>query len=312
MGVMKRKLAFVLGGGGARGAFQVGALKALLEAGFYPDILVGTSVGAANAAFIAFNGFTHPGLDKLTETWREALKADLLPSNYLWLTVRALFNRANDFPVHRMRSFFIDHGLNPDMMFKDIPDFQLLLVAADLNHCQPYIYGFDTDEPVLEGLLASTTLPPWVSPLNKVDRLLIDGGAVSPLAVETAIKAGANEIVALDINDTRDLIVENVPFGPFMGKLANTIQNRLIELELALAHEKGIPVLHIPLTRKEPVPIWNFNYTEELIQSGYETAWLEISRYREREMYKKPGWLRRFISRGAGRRGGSGSRKSPG
>jgi NTE family protein len=37
---MNRNLAFVLGGGGARGALQVGAIKALLEAGYQPDLLV--------------------------------------------------------------------------------------------------------------------------------------------------------------------------------------------------------------------------------------------------------------------------------
>ena len=44
--VMKRrKLAFALGGGGARGALQAGALRALLEAGIEPDLLAGTSTG---------------------------------------------------------------------------------------------------------------------------------------------------------------------------------------------------------------------------------------------------------------------------
>jgi NTE family protein len=306
---MRKKVAFVFGGGGARGAFQVGALKALFEAGFEPDILVGTSVGAANAAFLALNGFNQQGLEKLNETWGEALTAELLPSNYLWLTVRSLFHRTSDYPVHRMRNFFVEHGLDPEMKFRDIKDVKLYLVSADLKQCQPYVYGFDTEEEVLEGLLASTTLPPWVSPITKKDSLLIDGGAVSPLAVETALKAGAEEVVALDLNDIRDVMVENVPFGPFMGKLANTIQSRLIELELALAKEKGVPVLHIPLTGKDPVPIWNFHFTEELIQTGYELAWYGISRYHEQQRVKRQSWLSRFISRGAGRRGGSGSRK---
>jgi len=47
----KHRLAFVCGGGGARGALQVGALRALVERGWQPDFLVGTSIGAVNAAF---------------------------------------------------------------------------------------------------------------------------------------------------------------------------------------------------------------------------------------------------------------------
>src|SRR5438552_15558439 len=47
------KTAFVLGGGGVLGAHEVGMLRALSEAGISPDVVVGTSVGAINGAFVA-------------------------------------------------------------------------------------------------------------------------------------------------------------------------------------------------------------------------------------------------------------------
>ena len=50
--------AFVLGGGGAWGAYEVGMLRALLEAGIEPDIILGTSVGAINGSAFAAD----PGL----------------------------------------------------------------------------------------------------------------------------------------------------------------------------------------------------------------------------------------------------------
>ena len=46
-------IAFVLSGGGNRGALQGGALKALLERGISPDLIVGTSVGALNGVTLA-------------------------------------------------------------------------------------------------------------------------------------------------------------------------------------------------------------------------------------------------------------------
>jgi len=51
------KLGLCLSGGGARGAYQIGALMALKEAGIYDKIemISGTSIGAANAALIACN-----------------------------------------------------------------------------------------------------------------------------------------------------------------------------------------------------------------------------------------------------------------
>ena len=47
------KTAFVLSGGGSLGAIQVGMLQAIMEAGIRPDFMIGTSVGAVNAAWLA-------------------------------------------------------------------------------------------------------------------------------------------------------------------------------------------------------------------------------------------------------------------
>ncbi|RLK52257.1 patatin-like phospholipase family protein [Microbacterium telephonicum] len=46
-------VAFVLGGGGVRGAVEVGMPRALLDAGVRPDLVVGTSIGAINGALVA-------------------------------------------------------------------------------------------------------------------------------------------------------------------------------------------------------------------------------------------------------------------
>ena len=62
--------AFVLGGGGVLGAHEVGMLRALGEAGVRPDLVVGTSVGAINGAFVAAD--PDGAADRLGELWAEA------------------------------------------------------------------------------------------------------------------------------------------------------------------------------------------------------------------------------------------------
>lgn len=47
------KIGFVLEGGGTRGAYQAGAIKALYEAGIQPNVITGTSIGAMNGALLA-------------------------------------------------------------------------------------------------------------------------------------------------------------------------------------------------------------------------------------------------------------------
>ncbi|MFC4049982.1 patatin-like phospholipase family protein [Actinomadura syzygii] len=62
----------VLVGGGAKGAYQVGALQCLAEAGLRPAGLLGTSIGALNAAVVASHGSLWDGVRNLVEIWREA------------------------------------------------------------------------------------------------------------------------------------------------------------------------------------------------------------------------------------------------
>src|SRR2546421_4290021 len=60
--------AFVLSGGGSLGAVQVGMLRALFENDCCPDFLIGTSVGAVNAAWVAARP-DHDGMGELADIW---------------------------------------------------------------------------------------------------------------------------------------------------------------------------------------------------------------------------------------------------
>jgi len=287
-------LAFVLGGGGARGALQAGALRALLEPGLRPDLWVGTSAGAVNATYLAVHGFTAKTLTDLEAAWREAADAELLPANYLWLTVRVLFNRIGARSEHRMRDFFVAHGLKPNLRFGELEGVRLILVAADLNARCAVLYGTDPDQLVLEGLLASTALPPWVHPLEKDGRLLMDGGVVSNLPIEPALAQGATEIVALDLTDPRSLDPVAQGFGPFLNRLTNTVEQRQIDLELALARARRVPVHRLVLQAEKPVAIWDFSHPDELMARGYEIARREIARWQPGHRPRWREWLARL------------------
>jgi len=289
------KLTFALGGGGARGALQVGALRALLEADLHPDLMVGTSVGAVNAVFLAMHGFTWQALEDLKVAWFAAAKADLFPANIAWLTLRVFFNRIHTRPYQRLKDFFISQGVSPDLRFGDLPHTPVILVSADLNSSQPVYYGNDLHASVLDGLLASTALPPWVHPLERDGQFLIDGGVVSPLPIEPALTHGAREIIALDLADSRQVIPAEVNgFGPFLSKLINTMERRQVEMEMTLAAGRGVPVWHMVLKGEQPVAIWDFNHTPELIEQGYAIARREIAQWQPRRQPVWRTWLARL------------------
>ncbi len=266
---MDKKLAFALSGGGSRGALQVGAMYALLEYGLQPDLLIGVSIGAANAAFVALSGFSKDSLDRLTAAWHSARASELMPSNYLWLTMRAMFNRSSSDPSHRVRDFFIHQGLTPDLNFTDVSHPDLVIVSADLNTGKPILHGTIPGDKILDAVLLSSTLPPWFMPVRNQDRYLMDGAVVSNLPVEPAISLGATEIVALDLIDSREMNASGDGVRGFLSRLIYSVGRRQSDLEMELAEARGIPLLYLCLTGEMPIQIWDFSHTDDLIAQGF-------------------------------------------
>lgn len=284
----KKQLAFVLGGGGSRGALQVGALRALIEAGYRPDLVTGTSIGAANAAFLAVNGYTLAGVEKLEEIWQKTVDKDLMPANMWWHTMQILFRKPNGQPVNKIRDFAIENGITPELRFSDLESPFLYPVAADLNSNKPVVFGVDPRESVLESILASMALPPWMIPIEKDGRYLMDGGAVSNLPIEAALQQGATEIIALDLLDPEEEDDSVTPgLRPFLWKLDRTVEVRQLELEKKLAEANGVEVKHILLTSEPWVPMWDFRKSIELMEHGYSITSKAMETWTRKE---KPAW----------------------
>jgi NTE family protein len=282
----RRKLAFVLAGGGARGALQAGALRALFEAGYRPDLICGTSIGAVNAAILSLHSATP--VAALESAWRDAAVSSLVPSGFLGLTLRVLLGRGNTHMQDTIRSFLVAHGITRDLTFGALPGTPIRIVAADLRSGQTVIYGADPKARVLEGVLASVAVPLWVEPVEADDRLLLDGGAVSNLPIEPAIAAGATEIIALDLSDSRPLPGLRA-FGGYAYQLVQMLHNRQAEVEMALAAARHIPVRTVQLQcAAHPVGLWDFADAPKLIEEGYAqmraemTSWEPVQRWYER------------------------------
>jgi NTE family protein len=270
--IMGQKLALVFGGGGARGALQVGAVRALIESGCQPDLLVGTSVGAINAAFLALNGVSMQGVDKLTYAWQQAAEQDLLPANYIRMSLQAILRRSSLSPAAHIRDFFIASGITPDIRFAEFQHPSLIIVSSDLNTGKPVLHGEILEDSVLDAMLVSTALPPWTMPVRKKERYLMDGAVVSSLPIEPALRAGATSIIALDLIDAREPFGQVSGFGIFFNQLTYAVEQRQGDLELALAKARGVPVFYMRLTSGDLVHIWDFGHTQELIARGYEIA----------------------------------------
>lgn len=271
---MNRCLAFVLGGGGARGALQVGALRALFEADYQPDLLVGTSIGAANAAGLALWGANLDGVAALEKAYQSIAEGHLMdePGRLVW---HVLSGRPY-YTSKRAKEFLIAAGITPELRFDHLKNVRLGLIGADMGSGQPLIYGLDSGQSVMEGVLASCAVPPWFAPIENDDQLIIDGGALSNLPIEPAMNLGATEIIALDLSISPTTSRSKHRLNQ-LEKSVSAFGKREIYLEIALAEAKGVAVHYIRLQSNPPIQLWDFSTYRNLIRIGYETASRHIS-----------------------------------
>jgi NTE family protein len=268
---MKKCLAFVLGGGGARGAMQVGALRALFEAGLKPDLLVGTSIGAINAMALALWGVDLAGIEALERAYQRMQDSKLLDPRLLQFAWNAVSRSQNYRGSRYAREFLIAEGILPDLRFGQLKNVRLATVAADLHTGGPVIYGWDPEQSVMEGVLASIAIPPWFAPIERDGQYIVDGGALSNLPIETAVRLGATEIIALDLHDPESYADVNKTIDPLLTKLVSAITERQLRLEIELASARGVPVHYVSLRSTPPVPLWDFKTHRDLFKIGYET-----------------------------------------
>jgi len=121
----------------------------------------------------------------------------------------------------------------------------------------------------------------------------MDGGAGSTRPIEPALSQGAKEIIALDLEDFREISPETQGFGPFLAKLLNMVEKRHKTLELALAADKGVRVRRVHLQWEKAVPVWDFSHTSELIDFGYRIMTSEIEAWKA----EKHAWWQALVER---------------
>lgn len=104
------RVAFVLSGGASLGAVQVGMLHALYERGIVPQLIVGTSVGAVNGAFIASRPQTGATARELAAIWRGLRRGQVFPLNPLIGLLGFMGSRDHLVPGSGLRKLVAGHS----------------------------------------------------------------------------------------------------------------------------------------------------------------------------------------------------------
>jgi NTE family protein len=182
--------AFVFAGGGSLGAVEVGMLQALMGHEPTPDFVIGSSVGAINAAYFAAQPDAD-GVARVAAVWRRLESRDVFPIKPLY----GLLGFAG------LRRSLLDPGPLTQLLERELP-YQRLeeaslpcrVVATDVLDGSRVVIS---SGPVVDALLASAAIPGVFPPRRCGNKHLIDGGVSSNTPIAAAIDLGARRIVVL-------------------------------------------------------------------------------------------------------------------
>jgi len=211
------KTAFVLGGGGVLGAHEVGMLRALAQAGIRPDVIVGTSVGAINGAFVAAD--PAGAAERLDQMWQGAALQEAF-SESLWGRAARLARSGTHLhsiePLRRM--------LGDMLPARDFADLELPFqcVAASIEHASARWFS---SGPIVPAVLASCAVPGLLPPVEIGGEHYFDGGLVDSIPVGRAVALGASIVYVLQVGRIdRPLAVPRRPWE--VGLVAFEIARR--------------------------------------------------------------------------------------
>ena len=205
-----RPFGLILAGGGAKGAYQMGAWRAMLDLGVEFEAIAGTSIGAINGALIAQGNF-----DKAMKFWGSAEVANgiNLPgelkandnlfsfSNMPQIFHEVIKNGGVDVsPAKQIVADNIDEAV---VRANNIP---LAIVTFDLNGMKPVeMFVDEMPEGTLVDYLMASARFPGLNNQGPEDTKYIDGGVYDNAPLGVLRKKGINRLIVIDISSRKGI-----------------------------------------------------------------------------------------------------------
>jgi NTE family protein len=262
--------AFVLSGGGSLGAVQVGMLQALTERQVAPDLLVGTSAGALNAAFIAGRGTGHAALRELGDSWARVQRRDIFPLQPLRHLLAFAGVRRSLYSEDGLRRLIAGHLTFRRLQDATIP---VHIVTTSLLSGEEVVLSHGE---ALSAVLASTAIPAVFPPVPRDGQILVDGGLADNAAISQAVALGAERVFVLPTGYACALTEPpSRPVGVALQALGLLIQQRLIN-DVALYADRVELIVLPPLCPLGVSPT-DFSQARDLIARARSVArtWLD-------------------------------------
>jgi NTE family protein len=250
----------VLSGGGSLGAVQVGALRALLEAGIRPDLFVGCSVGALNAAALAVDP-TLARLDEIEAIWRSLERKDVFGGNRRLLATHVVRGDDHLYEPDALRALVRRTVPLSDLSETAVP---CHVVTTDLQTGKGCWWS--SGDPMVV-LTASACLPAVFPPVRLGDSLHVDGGVTCPVPVDRALDLGATRTWVLDV--TGGILGRRDERMTALDVLLLSFAISRAGLEAPAAPRPGQRIVRLPKLGLDRHELRDFSRTPQLLQRGY-------------------------------------------
>jgi len=185
----------VLGGGGGRGAAQLGVLRALAKRGIEPDAVVGTSVGALNAAAVAAVGLA-AAVPLLERIWASDETRAVFRAQRLQMVSNRLRRRPYLRSGQCIRDLVRFAASLIDIESFDSLRIPLSIIVTDLSEGEPVVLREGSLE---DALCASCAIPGVFPPVRHGDHWYVDGGVTENCGLSTAYAMQPTRIIAVDL-----------------------------------------------------------------------------------------------------------------
>jgi NTE family protein len=264
--------AFVLGGGGLLGAHEVGMLRALAEAGVRPDIVVGTSIGAVNGAFVAAG--PDRAAELLTDLWQGDSLGVVFSETVLGRAVRLMRSGTHLHAIEPLHKLLTDKLPASDFTDLALPFY---CVAASIEHATARWFS---SGPLVPAVMASCAVPGLLPPVEIDGEHYFDGGLVHSIPVGRAVALGASIVYVLHVGRIESLLP--VPARPWeVGLVAFEIARRHRFHEEMSSLPPGVQV-HVLPTGGERLPpgLRQFRYRgRKQVSSSIERSYTASAGY---------------------------------
>jgi NTE family protein len=259
--------AFVFAGGGSLGAVQVGMLRELIHAGVSADLVVGSYVGAMNAAYFA-GAPSAAGVDKLEKVWRGLRRHDVFPVTFR--SVLGFMGGADNLIDSSNLRRLIEHNI-PFPNLEDAP-IPVHVVATNLGGAAVCL----SSGPAIEALLASAAIPAAFPSVRIGEHYLIDDAVGSNTPILTAADLGATRIIVLPTGFACAL---NEPPKGAIGRALHAITLLIAHQMVRDLRQLGgkVDVFTVPNPCPLDVSPYDFSRAGQLIERAAEDTrkWLE-------------------------------------